>query len=160
MVSDGYELPLIVRNSLFTLPVRASTYDERINAPRIVLTSDEIWDVNAHDESDNKPIESTALSMSTTFQSYDHTMATTILANAVGSTTNTLDPQYLTRKMGWMPTEVMRRTLDVTTMMAKNYMQLPFRRHFKSRFPQVNRNRLRERYSTDTFFSSQPAFGT
>ena len=45
-------------------------------------------------------------------------------------------------------------------MLAKNYLNPPLRRHFKSRYPQLNRNRLREQYSTDTFFSSVPTILT
>jgi len=33
------------------------------------------------------------------------------------------------------------------------------RMHFKSRFPALNVNRLRETFATDTFFSSQKAIG-
>ena len=62
--------------------------------------------------------------------------------------------------MALIPEHVMRKTLDATTMLAKNYLNLPLQRHFKSRYPQLNRNRLRERYSTDTFFSSVPAILT
>ena len=33
------------------------------------------------------------------------------------------------------------------------------RRHFKSRFPQLNVNMLREKYTTDTWFSAVPSLG-
>ena len=43
--------------------------------------------------------------------------------------------------------------------MAKNYLQLPLKKHFKSRFPVLNRPRLGEIYCTDTFFFSSPSVG-
>lgn len=37
--------------------------------------------------------------------------------------------------------------------------RLPFRRHLKARYPELNRPRLRETFATDTFFSSVKALG-
>ena len=50
--------------------------------------------------------------------------------------------------------EIIKKTFEVTTQLAKMDVRLPLRRHFKSRFPQANVNRLRENFATDTFFSS------
>ena len=45
-------------------------------------------------------------------------------------------------------------TLNNNTQLAKNHdIRLPLREHYKSRFPQLNRNLLHERYRTDTMFS-------
>jgi len=54
---------------------------------------------------------------------------------------------------------VIKKTFLNTTNLAKNFLRLPLGRHFKSRFPQLNRNRLQETYSTDTFFSSVDGIG-
>ena len=59
-----------------------------------------------------------------------------------------------------MPLSTLAKTLEVTTQLTKNTLRLPMRRHIKSRFPQLNRNRLREIYATDTIFSSVPAINT
>ena len=65
----------------------------------------------------------------------------------------------LRRRLGWLPIEIIKKTFEVTTQLAKVDIRLPLRRHFKSRFPQANVNRLKETFSTDTFFSSDKAIG-
>ena len=59
-----------------------------------------------------------------------------------------------------MPLSVINKTLQAATQLAKNHLRLLLRRYFKSRFPQLNRNRLHERYCTDTYFSSVTTIGT
>ena len=54
---------------------------------------------------------------------------------------------------------MIEKTLVATTQLAHNYLRLPMRRHFKARFPQLNANRLREKYATDTWFSTVPSLG-
>ena len=63
------------------------------------------------------------------------------------------------RCLGWQPIEVIEKKLVATTQLAHNYLRLPMRRHFKARFPQLNGNRLREKYGTDTWFSTVPSLG-
>ena len=41
-----------------------------------------------------------------------------------------------------------------TTQLAKAILRYPLRRHIKSRFPQLNRPRLREKVATDTYFAN------
>ena len=63
-------------------------------------------------------------------------------------------------KLGWMPVDVIEKTFEHTTQLAKRVeTREVFRKHLKSRFPELNRRRLRETYATDTFFSSVPALG-
>ena len=54
---------------------------------------------------------------------------------------------------------IIEATLKNTTQVAKNHKILPLRKHYKSRFPQLSRNQLHERYSTDTMFLTVPSFG-
>ena len=61
--------------------------------------------------------------------------------------------------LGWKPLSVVKRTFDATTQLAQNFVRLPLRQHFKSRFPALNVRRLREVFATDTFFASKPALG-
>jgi hypothetical protein len=56
-------------------------------------------------------------------------------------------------KLGWMPVDVIEKTFKHTTQLAKRIeTREVFRKHLKSRFPELNRRRLRETYATDTFF--------
>ena len=76
---------------------------------------------------------------------------------ALNSTDNaSLSPELVeeTRaRLGWVSQNVAEHTLKATTQLSKNFLRLPLRRHFKSREPILNRNRLAEEYCTDTFFS-------
>ena len=66
------------------------------------------------------------------------------------------DWNHVQRCMGWFPQDVLKRTFEATTQLAK-ISALPYRDHFKSRNPQLNRRRLPEPYATDTWFVSEPA---
>ena len=64
------------------------------------------------------------------------------------------DWETMRRRFAWLPLDIIKKTFEVTTQLAKVDVRLPLRRHYKSRFPQANVTRLRETFSTDTFFSS------
>ena len=65
---------------------------------------------------------------------------------------NSLQPHF-----GWVPTNRIKVTLDATTQYCRATMHYPFRKHFKSRFPATNINRIPEWFATDTIFSDVPA---
>lgn len=50
--------------------------------------------------------------------------------------------------------EVIRRTLEVTTQLARLVMDGPMRRHRQALYPFLNRRRIHETVATDTFFSN------
>jgi len=76
--------------------------------------------------------------------------------NAKRSSRGTWDWVLMRLKLAWFPIEIVQKTIEITTQLAKSDMRLPLLRHFKSRFPQANVNQLRETFLTDTFFSSKP----
>eukprot|EP00979_Chaetoceros_neogracilis_P000992 scaffold191_cov273-Chaetoceros_neogracile.AAC.7 len=69
------------------------------------------------------------------------------------------DWEVMRRRFGYLSIDVVQKTFDNTTQLAKVDVRLPLRRHFKARFPQANVNRLHKMFATDTFFSSAPAIG-
>jgi len=69
---------------------------------------------------------------------------------------DTWDWVSVRRNWAWFPMEMVQKMVEITTQLAKSDVRLPLRRHFKLRFPPANVNRLRETFSTDTFFSSKP----
>lgn len=162
IMADGVNIPMLIKNGLLTIPVQAPSIRERDELPRIILTSDQEWTTNSFDESNNIPasIRCNNISIDSLFSTYKTDESSKVFLHPFRSKEKAKRIEYLTRKMAWIPEHVMKKTLDATTMLAKNYLNLPLRRHFKSRYPQLNRNRLRERYSTDTFFSSVPAILT
>jgi hypothetical protein len=69
------------------------------------------------------------------------------------------DPQYEAMRpyLGWVNLERVKKTFENTTQWFRASVRLPFRHHFKSRFPAANVPRLHETVATDTFFSDVPA---
>ena len=58
---------------------------------------------------------------------------------------------------GWIPADRVRDTLKCTTQWYRMSQQYPMRKHFKTRFPAANVNRLHDKVATDTLFSDTPA---
>ena len=151
---DGTDLPLRLNDGLLFLDTRIPTENERQNCTRITLTSDEVWNVS----------EFESVSYNSTLQHTEESLFTYVgqprIMAPSKSKVDKADLLELQSKMGWMPLKVVGKTLECTTMLAKNHLTLPIKQHFKSRYPQLNRNRLREVYSTDTIFSTVSAIGT
>ena len=70
---------------------------------------------------------------------------------------NNPDFEALCPYFGWMPLKRIQHTFENTTQFYRASTKLPFRHHYKSRFPAANVSRLNEVFATDTFFSSVPA---
>ena len=58
---------------------------------------------------------------------------------------------------GWVPLDCIKKTILATTQFARASARLPFRKHFRSRFPACNVERWNEEVATDTFFCDTPA---
>ena len=71
-----------------------------------------------------------------------------------------IDPATLRRFFGWRPLEIIRKTLECTTQLAKTYLRHPMRRHFKSRNPFTNVHRIDEVVSTDPIFANCKSLGS
>ena len=69
------------------------------------------------------------------------------------------DYQHYQPFLGWKPLEVIKKTFAATTQWAAVSFSPPLKRHYKSRFPALNKPRLREMFCTDTWFGSTPAMG-
>ena len=63
------------------------------------------------------------------------------------------------KRFGYVNADIMKATFAATTQLGTKDVRYPMRRHYKSRFPGANVNRIRETFSTDTMFSSKPAIG-
>ena len=81
------------------------------------------------------------------------------LATSVGRkvTIQPADIELLKPRFGWLTDKVIQATLGSTTQLARNTYRLPFRKHFKSRFPALNVHRRNEPVATDTIWSDTPA---
>ena len=65
-----------------------------------------------------------------------------------------IDPRLLRPYLSYRPLEVVKKTLEVTTQMAKMVIRHPMRRHVKSRFPHMNVTMIDEPIYTDPMFSN------
>ena len=70
-----------------------------------------------------------------------------------------LNPKAIQSCLGYLPLDIIKRTLDCTTQLAKWHTKLPFKRHWLPRFPFLNVHRLSEPVATDTFFANCKALG-
>ena len=69
------------------------------------------------------------------------------------------DVEKLKKYFLWRPSDIITKTLAATTQWAMTSYEPPLQRHFKSRFPVLNRNRLQETFCTDTWFGNEKAIG-
>ena len=67
------------------------------------------------------------------------------------------DFEALCPLFAWAPTQVIRKTWDVTTRFGHYIDQIPFKQYFKSLFPAFNVPRCCEPVATDTVYSDTPA---
>jgi len=116
---------------------------------RLVLTSDQPWDVTAVEINDNVLVPTPIYENDDFIGTYN--MKSTYIHYVNPSISSTEQADLLTlvqSKLAWIPMDIVERTLNVTTHLAKNYFKLPLKNHYKSRFPQLNRNRLKETLHT------------
>jgi hypothetical protein len=69
-----------------------------------------------------------------------------------------LNPRQVQPFLGWAPLHVVKKTLEVTTQIAKMIIRLPLRRHIRSRLPWMRATRLNEIVSTDPMFANCRCF--
>jgi hypothetical protein len=67
------------------------------------------------------------------------------------------DFECLHSHFGRTTTNHIKKTLENTTQFARAHDRYPMRKHYKTRFPATNVNRLNETVAIDTFFSNVPA---
>ncbi len=79
--------------------------------------------------------------------------------SAHGHVSQVKEPNYeaLRPCIAWAPLDIIKRTFSATTQYARNVYHLPFRKHFKSRFPALNVHRHQEPVATNTVYADTPA---
>ncbi len=76
------------------------------------------------------------------------------LAFAIQARATIPEAEKLQLFLAWRPLEVIRRTLENTTQLARIRHDRVLQNHMKPWFPWLNRNRLHETVATDTMFSA------
>ena len=162
-------------------PVREPSQWELDNIPRIILTGDQPWDPGLINDDlegqlmypDDDDAEDDMFQylrqvndLQTSSEAIPEVEACAILDYISGrvlapTTTvdSTQDYSAYQKFLGWLPLDRVKATLKCMMQMATNWVKLPLQCHFKSRFPQLNHEWIRETYATDTFFSSIKGIG-
>ena len=65
-----------------------------------------------------------------------------------------IDPRHLQPYLAYRPLDIVKKTLQCTTQLARMVIRAPLRRHFKPRAPFANVSRLEEAVSTDPKFAN------
>lgn len=151
-INGGPSLHLQYIGGLSYLPLRQPTQEELTTLPVHDITSPMPWDPKTEETDLYEPPLSMKLEIFEASLDDDYYSFKTI-------TDPTSDMEHLQHCLGWKPMDVIKNTLQATTQLAQNHVRLPMRRHFKSRFPALNVQRLQETFATDTFFSSEKALG-
>jgi hypothetical protein len=182
-------IPLKLSSALMHIQLRKPTDYELANCDHYTLTSDQPWEPSTlndttpgfvvpppslaanHAMNNTNTIDTVtndAANTTVTMHHVFYTLSTCMslyntyrrLSTAITTSINGISPTAVQSKLGWLPIDTIAKTIESTTQLAKSVpLRLPMRRHFRSRFPQLNRPRLAETVATDTYFSSVPAYG-
>ena len=178
---DGYIIPLSIQNGLAYMDIMLPTDDDMELYPHVIFTSDTPWapehldnefSVNEIDvaEEDNCPafgkdeisnfgdfiLQESYKLETVPFEDYVDKCIFTISEHKVKPKDQ--DFSRLRPNFGFIPEKRIQKTLENTTQFCRQDTRFPLRKHFKTRFPAANVNRLNEVVATDTFFSDLPAF--
>ena len=136
----------------------------------VIMTSDEKWDPSIFDNNpdplDESPDEGTdeydpELEIFTCLLDIADELKEpeTPLLSVMRNFVNNKNPDYekLRPYFGWVPAKRIRETLKNTTQWYKAEARFPLRKHYKTRFPAANVDRLNEKVATDTLISNTPA---
>ena len=151
---DGYKIDLSIRNGLAYMDMYPPSDSELDTLPHIMFTSDEIWDPECLDSEPKEPSED--IYEQETIPLYDINKAHMYHINK-SILPKHPDYKQLQPNFGWLPIETIKNTLGHTTQWYRAEGRLPFRKHYKTRFPAANVSRLPEKVATDTFYSDCPA---
>jgi len=127
IVDENTVIPLHLERGLMTCPIRKPTEQEMGELHIFWLTSDQPWDPSVYDE-----VITSKIPVPLGYQ-HRHSMVTK---------TSVKIPDIDEKFLLYRPKEVILATWPATTRLATTINDLNMKRHFKSRFPFLNRNRL------------------
>ena len=171
---DGYKIPLKIRNGLAYMDMSFPSDADMETYPMVYFAADQEWDPTTLDDEFEDFQEAI-------FEPGDDELAYISPVNDFGELTSdresdidvmlmevnradsvTVDavkrekvalkfdgmrPNFL-----WVSAERIKNTLAATTQFARSVGRIPFRKHFKTRWPAANVNRYNDDVATDTFF--------
>ena len=169
MTPDGHVFKLKLVDGLLYLPLEYPTDEEFDTLPHVVFTSPGVWNPDdiKDDEDDlawfNAVEDPDALDDAEFYDAIGGAVpgdgeaaemdAYMALMNPRNTRCCPRNYEQFLKFFAWKPIAVIHDTFAATTQYAKQALRLPLRRHFKSRFPALNVQRLDEVVATDTFFA-------
>ena len=184
---DGYVIPVNICGGLPYISMRPYTNKEWEDLPHVTFTSDDHWDPSILDlDLDDDELWYDAVSdlpddpVNDVFDlqgDYRHLQLVSFAAHQPIWQDDQLLPDLPTlmhiherrvvqrtpdytsvhRHFAWMPTEVIKKTFECTTQLARMPMSTVLKRYFKTPFPAANIPRHDEPVATDTVYSDVPA---
>ena len=176
---DDIAIPLHLKKGLMGFYITAPTQEDIESLEHITITLDHVWNPYTHTD-DVNGIEFQAQQVNSKAQDiqvYDPSDVAlpskgigkvaqcsligenpSILVQAVSTWHTTdykaLDPEVVQPYLAYRPLEVVKKTLEKTTQLARMIVRFPLRRHVKARFKWANVTRINETVSTDPLFSN------
>ena len=183
---EGFVIPLDFKDGLSYMPMSKPTDEDMGRLPHIIFTSDEDWDPSVLDHiwpEDLSDIGEFSSCLETDEEKFDGYDDRVTLMGSLIHPDDDEDPVFentqdrvaarianphkvkmreqdyvsLIPKMGWMPLEVVKKTIEKSTQWFRNIYRLPMRKHFKSRFPRANVHSRMENVAFDKVISDTPA---
>ena len=174
---DDISVPLHLKKGLMGFYITAPTQEEVDTLEHITITSDNVWNPYTHTDDINGIDFQAQQVHSEPVKIYNPTdliqenneigeavhcpligVNPIVSAQAVSTWHRTdyksLDPELVQPYLAYRPLEVVKKTLEKTTQLAKMIVRFPLRRHVKARFKWANVTRINETVSTDPLFSN------
>ena len=170
---DGYAFAIAIRNGLPYMDMSYPSDEDMENYPHVFFTRDEEWDPRVMDdeysEFDNEmgdfgddlaftsPVNDSGeiiLDHESEIDALICSANAAYVLNNEAVEVSKQKPKYdkLRPNFLWVSAERIKKTLAATTQFARSIGRIPFRKHFKTRWPAANVNRLNDDVATDTFF--------
>ena len=180
---DGYKIPIKIRNGLPYMDMKYPSEEDLDTFPHVYFTADTEWDPSIMDDEfddfDEQAFEDDDDDLAFTspvndFGELTGDLETDIdimileakadlayhksefIINENGVKQKKVKPKFeaMRRNFLWVSPERIKKTLQATTQFARSVGRIPFRKHYKTRWPAANVNRFNDDVATDTFFQT------
>ena len=163
---DGYATPLQCRSGLMYLSIHGKLTDQDLDQyPHVLLTNPHEWDPSVLDYSHPNtcgypsctPDPSVRDQHDSRIDECGNIHHRNIHALSILSKKHDQQPTTIDSYIGWVNADTVKKTFESSSQWAVTSTRFPMRKHFKSRFPPINKPHRNEAVATDTIFSDTPA---
>jgi len=151
LLADDTVIPLVLRESMLTLKIRKPTQEEYDTMTPIDLTSPTWWEPEQITEMDLTVDQYEALCAEVAYEQ-------TVRKSNIKKSSPSEDYKKYESFFLYPGSDMLEATIKNTTRFGSINMRIPMRQSFKSRNPLLQRRRINEEYSTDTWFAVVTSF--